>query len=63
MPADKQPEPMIVSESEAQQERARRVARAQEAAPEREKPIDEAPEGGRFIVDGVTVDSEGKEAK
>jgi hypothetical protein len=56
----KAPEPMVMSEREAQQERARRVAR-ESAEPERERPIDEAPAGGRYIVDGRTVDAEGKE--
>jgi hypothetical protein len=63
MPEDKKPEPMVVSEREAQQERARRVAREQDAEPEREMPIDEASDGGRFIVDGETVDAEGKPIK
>lgn len=54
----------IVTREELNQENARRAAReAATTAVNRELPIDEAPAGGRFIVNGVEVDANGETLK
>jgi len=60
MPEDKDPE--VVTPGESAQRRQRAAAREALAA-ERDMPIDEAPPGGRYMVDGVLVDCDGKPVK
>ncbi len=57
-------EPEVVTREELNQRNARRAAR--EAATTevgRDLPIDEAPAGGRYMVDGVLVDANGEPLK
>lgn len=69
MPAEKpkdeaqHPEPVVMSEREAQQERARRVAREAAQAEERDRPIDETVAGGRYLVGDQWVNADGEPLK
>jgi hypothetical protein len=55
---EQRPEPRVMTREQQAQERAREVARESAAEPETKMPEDVP--GGRYLVDGVLVDSEGK---
>lgn len=58
------PDPEVVTREELNQRKARQAAReALTTAVNRELPIDEAPAGGRYVVDGVAVDANGEPLK
>lgn len=52
----------VVTRDELNQRKARQAAR-EAASQGRDAPIDEAPPGGRFIVNGVEVDANGEPLK
>lgn len=59
-----QAEPEVVTREELNQRKAREAAReAQTSESGRELPIDEAPAGGRFMVNGQMVDANGEPLK
>lgn len=55
-------EPEVVTREELNQRKARQAAR-EAASAGRDRPIDEAPAGGRYVVGGVEVDANGEPLK